>query len=182
MTFLIRKTTAIGTIASALLLALPAIAGEHAAINQAGAVKSPADKAKTTSFDILAAHVHRMGRNITFHMTTNGKAGKNTPKPVGQLGGSPVFGYVWPTSLDPSTVGFEGKTGILALAVTSHPDSRRSMTRTMMATSPMMASCGTATGWFSPRPRLVVKAHWRFAISLREKHQTCPPPGPACQS
>ena len=30
--------------------------------------------------------------------------------------------YVWPTTLDPSAVGFEAGQGILALAVTSHPD------------------------------------------------------------
>jgi hypothetical protein len=55
-------------------------------------------------------------------MTTNGKAGSELPTPAGSLAGAPVLSYVWPTSLDPSTVGFEGKTGILALAATSHPD------------------------------------------------------------
>jgi len=112
----------IGALASILLLGTPAFAGEHAAINQMDAVKSPEDKAKTASFDILAAHIHRKGKLVTFHMTTSGKAGADSPKPVGQLGGAPVFGYVWPTSLDPSSVGFEGETGILALAATSHPD------------------------------------------------------------
>ena len=58
----------------------------------------------------------------TFHMTLNGPAGTKTPVPVGKLAGAPVLSYVWPTSLDPSTVGFEAKTGILALAATSHPD------------------------------------------------------------
>ena len=92
------------------------------AVNQEGAVTSAADKAKVASFDILAAHVHRKGRTVTFHMTTNGVAGADKPKPTGQFGGSSVYSYVWPTSLDPSVVGFEGKTGILALAATSHPD------------------------------------------------------------
>ncbi len=95
--------------------------GSHA-VHQKGAIKSPADKTRTASFDILAAHVHRDGRTVTFHMTTNGVAGADKPTPVGQLGGAPVLSYVWPTSLDPATVGFEGKTGILALAATSHPD------------------------------------------------------------
>ncbi|MEO1159959.1 MAG: hypothetical protein AAFW74_05780, partial [Pseudomonadota bacterium] len=81
-----------------------------------------ADSSKTAAFDILAAHVHRNGRTVTFHMTTNGKAGSKMPEPAGKLAGAPVLSYVWPTSLDPSTVGFEGKTGILALAATSHPD------------------------------------------------------------
>jgi len=110
------------TIASTLLFALPVLADGNEAINQTGAIKSPADKSKTASFDILAAHAHREGRSVTFHMTTNGKAGSDKPKVTGQLGGSSVYGYVWPTSLDPSVVGFEGKSGILALAATSHPD------------------------------------------------------------
>ncbi len=55
-------------------------------------------------------------------MTTNGVAGAETPEPAGAVGGAPVLSYVWPTSLDPSSVGFEAGTGILALAATSHPD------------------------------------------------------------
>lgn len=92
------------------------------AVHQKGAIASKADSSKTAAFDILAAHVHRNGRTVTFHMTTNGTAGSVKPEPAGQLAGAPVLSYVWPTSLDPSTVGFEGKTGILALAATSHPD------------------------------------------------------------
>jgi len=86
------------------------------------AIKSTADKSKAAAFDILAAHVHRKGRTATFHMTLNGKAGSNIPTAVGKLAGAPVLSYVWPTSLDPAAVGFEGKTGILALVATSHPD------------------------------------------------------------
>lgn len=117
---------------SALAFALGAAAlviGTDAALSDAGhakdqerAVLSKVDTSKTAAFDILAAHVHRQGRVVSFHMTTNGTAGSQTPAPVGALAGAPVLSYVWPTSLDPSTVGFEGKTGILALAATSHPD------------------------------------------------------------
>lgn len=92
------------------------------AVHQEAAVHSKADTTTTAAFDILAAHVHRKGRTVTFHMTTNGRAGSVKPKPAGQLAGAPVLSYVWPTSLDPATVGFEGNTGILALAATSHPD------------------------------------------------------------
>ncbi len=92
------------------------------AVHQKGAVLSKADSSKTAAFDILAAHVHRKGRIVTFHMTTSGKAGSVKPEPAGQFAGAPVLSYVWPTSLDPATVGFEGKTGILALAATSHAD------------------------------------------------------------
>lgn len=95
--------------------------GNHA-LHQDDAILSEASSSITASFDILGAHVHREGRLVTFHMTTNGAAGDNRPEPIGSLGGAPVHAYVWPTSLDPSVVGFEGRTGILALAATSHPD------------------------------------------------------------
>lgn len=104
----------------------PALADSNhkhgAAVEQPGAIISKADSTKLASFDILGAHVHRKGNVVTFHMTSNGIAGANVPKPTGQLGGANVWSYVWPTSLNPSAVGFEGDTGILAMAVTSHPD------------------------------------------------------------
>lgn len=103
-------------------LSTMAMADPSHAAHQQGAVHSKPDATKTASFDILAAHVHKKGRTVTFHMTTNGEAGADIPKGVGQLADAPVHAYVWPTSLDPSTVGFESKTGILALAATSHPD------------------------------------------------------------
>lgn len=104
------------------LLGSTAIADGNHALHQHGAITSEADASKTAAFDILAAHAHRDGRTVTFHMTTNGVAGAEQPDPKGALGGAPVWSYVWPTSLDPATVGFEGGTGILALAATSHPD------------------------------------------------------------
>ncbi len=95
--------------------------GAHA-IHQSGAITSAPDKAKVAAFDILAAHVHRSGNTVTFHMTTNGNAGADTPAANGKVAGAPVWSYVWPTSLDPSVVGFDKGAGILAMAATSHPD------------------------------------------------------------
>lgn len=106
----------------ALLLAGAAHSDESHAIDHAGAIASAADGTKIAAFDILAAHAHRDGRLVTFHMTTGGVAGSEHPEPAGGLSGAPVLSYVWPTSLDPALVGFEGGTGILALAATSHPD------------------------------------------------------------
>jgi hypothetical protein len=105
------------------LLALTSPAFAHdPAVGQAGAVLSPADSSKTPAFDILASHAHRHGDQVTFHMTLAGKAGSERPDPAGDLKAAPVWSYVWPTSLDPATVGFEGGSGILALAATIHPD------------------------------------------------------------
>ncbi|RLJ41323.1 hypothetical protein BCF46_3115 [Litoreibacter meonggei] len=98
-------------------------AGDHGhAVKQDGAILSDADASKIAAFDILGAHAHRNANTVTFHMTTNGVAGSDVPTATGAVGGSDVLSYVWPTSLDPSSVGFEGGTGILALAATSHPD------------------------------------------------------------
>ncbi|MES0811581.1 hypothetical protein ABLO27_18990 [Roseibium sp. SCPC15] len=95
--------------------------GSHA-IHQDGAIVSPENKEIDRNYDILAAHVHRKGRVVTFHMTLQGTAGGSVPRPEGTLAGAPVHSYVWPTSLKPEAVGFEGGEGILALAATSHPD------------------------------------------------------------
>ena len=107
-----------------LPLALPASAGDghDHAVNQSGAILSDTLANGSAAFDILAAHVHRDGQIVTFHMTTNGTAGADMPAPRGALGGAPVWSYVWPTSLDPSTVGFDAGAGILAMAATNHPD------------------------------------------------------------
>ena len=94
----------------------------HHASEMEGAVSSESGTAEVAAFDILAAHVHRVGNTVTFHMTTNGIAGAETPEPLGKVGGAPVWSYVWPTSLDPSVVGFDEGAGILAMAATSHPD------------------------------------------------------------
>ena len=59
---------------------------------------------------------------LVFEQRLNGAAGATLPQPVGQLDGAPVLGYVFPTTLAPEDVGFGGVEGIVALAVTSHPD------------------------------------------------------------
>ncbi|APD06297.1 hypothetical protein UJ101_00760 [Flavobacteriaceae bacterium UJ101] len=57
-----------------------------------------------------------------WEIKVKGEAGKTTPIPNGALDGAPVLGYVFPTSLKPTDVGFSDTKGILAMALTSHPD------------------------------------------------------------
>ncbi|MCU0465137.1 MAG: hypothetical protein MUF38_11270 [Anaerolineae bacterium] len=76
----------------------------------------------TAEADIVYAQVVSIGGNLIFQMVVVGEAGANIPEPTGDLAGAPVVSYVWPTSLDSAAVGFEPGQGILALAVTSHPD------------------------------------------------------------
>ncbi|MEO1434264.1 MAG: hypothetical protein AAFV80_01925 [Bacteroidota bacterium] len=59
---------------------------------------------------------------LIFSIEVEGEAGASLPSPVGQLDGAPVLGYVFPTTLSPTDVGFGPVEGIVALAVTSHPD------------------------------------------------------------
>lgn len=103
---------------------IPAALALILAAGTAGAheITSERDEKITAAFDIVSAQVHREGRIVTFRLTTAGEAGSEKPEAVGDLKGAPVVAYVWPTSLDPATVGFEGGTGILALTATVHPD------------------------------------------------------------
>lgn len=85
-------------------------------------VTASADTKIRASFDILQARAETDGNNVTFIMTTRGIAGAEKPKKTGKFAGSQVYAYVWPTKVDPEAVGFEKGAGILAAAVTAHPD------------------------------------------------------------
>lgn len=97
---------------------LPACAHNH----HSGGIQAAKSQTALAPFDIIHAKITTNGNIATFHMAVSGKAGKSKPTPTGQLAGSDVFSYVWPTSIDSYEVGFAKKAGILALAVTSHPD------------------------------------------------------------
>lgn len=90
------------------------------------ATESCAQESKYKNDNFLIKHVsvtHNEDLGITiWEINVNGKAGKTTPTKVGQLDGAPVLGYVFPTSLKPMDVGFSQTDGIVALALTSHPD------------------------------------------------------------
>ena len=82
------------------------------------------DSYKNEDFIIKAVSIsHNSDLSLTiWEISVNGIAGKTTPTSVGQLDGAPVLGYVFPTSLQPTDVGFNQTEGIVALALTSHPD------------------------------------------------------------
>lgn len=115
-------------LAAALFLALgSASAHEGAHRNQAGnehkgGIRTAPARAVSAPFDIHHTKITTEGRVATFHIAVSGKAGASRPAKTGKLAGSTVFSYVWPTTLDPAVVGFDEKAGILAFAVTSHPD------------------------------------------------------------
>lgn len=96
-----------------------AIAPSH---EHAGGIRAERSPGALAPFDIVHARIRTEGNVAVFHMAVSGRAGEITPTATGQFAGSEVFSYVWPTTIDPYEVGFERGTGILALAVTAHPD------------------------------------------------------------
>ncbi|MCJ8299136.1 MAG: hypothetical protein MJK13_09420 [Pseudomonadales bacterium] len=114
------------TLASCILSTSIALSAQVAAHSEhTGGIKAPkfgSDSTTHASFDIIHSKISTQGNVATFHLAVAAEAGSSKPKATGKLAGSSVYSYVWPTRIDPSIVGFEEKTGILALAVTAHPD------------------------------------------------------------
>lgn len=88
----------------------------------AGGIRGAASPSVLAPFDIVHTKITTDGSTAVFHMAVSGRAGTSKPITTGQFAGSEVFSYVWPTTINPYEVGFERDAGILALAVTSHPD------------------------------------------------------------
>jgi hypothetical protein len=106
-------------------LALLCLASGIAAPSASGhAIEGKPGSAKIAAFDIVSADikVDPEKNQLEFTMRVSGKAGAVKPGKTGKFAGSNVFSYVWPTKIDPKEVGFDQGAGILALAVTSHPD------------------------------------------------------------
>lgn len=85
-------------------------------------IKAPQNPKTAPAFDITQASATTDGRIATFIMELTGEAGSVIPAAIGKLAGAKVESYVWPTRLDPKVAGFDAGSGILALAVTAHPD------------------------------------------------------------
>ena len=111
-----------GTLLRIALALLPAAALADGAHDHSGGIASETGNAALAPFDIVHTRITTEGNTAIFHMAVSGTAGEARPTPTGALAGSEVFAYVWPTSLDAATVGFDSGAGILALAATAHPD------------------------------------------------------------
>ncbi|HEY8189989.1 MAG TPA: hypothetical protein VIF12_04845, partial [Micavibrio sp.] len=106
------------TLLGAVLLLSPTLAQPASAHE----IKAAAGNAKLAEFDIVQATIEASDNWLTFKMTVSKDAGKTKPTPTGKIEGSNVFSYVWPTKIDSAAVGFEKDQGILAMAITAHPD------------------------------------------------------------
>lgn len=105
------------TLTRASLIAA-SLLGSAAAAQEIEAERGGADAA----FDVVRVQVSAEAHWLEFRMQVAGEAGARRPEPAGALGGAPVHSYVWPTGLDTAAVGFGPEQGILAMAVTAHPD------------------------------------------------------------
>lgn len=104
---------------------LPVFAAGMFAATAAGythEITAKGNPALPPAFDITMADVTTDGRLATFIMEVTGEAGSQKPVATGKLPGAKVDAYVWPTKLDSGAVGFAPNAGILALAITAHPD------------------------------------------------------------
>lgn len=108
------KTRGVGLVTAALCALSGAASAE--------AVRSKPDEAVLASFDIVETTIVTRGDTAVFTTRVRGEAGKDKPDATGQFEGSGVYAYVWPTTLDSGAIGFDKAQGIVALAVTFHPD------------------------------------------------------------
>lgn len=88
----------------------------------AGPIQAQPDAAVLASFDIVETTIVTRGDTAVFTTRVRGEAGTDRPDATGRFAGSGVYAYVWPTTLDSDAIGFDKAQGIVALAVTFHPD------------------------------------------------------------
>ncbi|MEH6443296.1 MAG: hypothetical protein V7784_05320 [Oceanospirillaceae bacterium] len=94
----------------------------YASAEHNGHIIAASSEKISAQYDIIHAKVITQGSHLVFQQEVRGKVAQKKPAVTGQLAGAEVFSYVWPTSLNSSAVGFEADQGILALALTVHPD------------------------------------------------------------
>lgn len=88
----------------------------------AQSIKVEPSDAAMASFDIIETSIVTSGDSAIFTTRVRGEAGVDQPSATGSFEGSGVYAYVWPTSLNSADIGFDADQGIVALAVTFHPD------------------------------------------------------------
>lgn len=102
-------------LAGGLAVLLTAAASAHP-------IQSDSGNASQADFDIVGTEIAVDGDDLVLRMAVSGEAGASRPAASGKLAGATVYSYVWPTSLNSAVIGFAADQGVLAFAVTSHPD------------------------------------------------------------
>lgn len=142
------------TIISAIALVTAPLLAQTANAHSAASIKSGSDAKINASFDIVETRITTDKGHAIFRTRVRASAGAAKPAATGKFEGSDVYAYVWPTSLNSSDVGFEKDQGIVALAVTFHPDFD-----------------DAAKGAKNPRNRDRWHPHW---VVLNEDKAACP--------
>ncbi|WP_430906983.1 hypothetical protein [Maribacter sp. 2-571] len=104
----------INPIVTSIIMVLGALTSSRAQKNEYNNADFSIRKATVTHHKAIGVTV--------WQIDVGGIAGNTTPEPIGQLDGATVLGYVFPTTLNPADVGFGNVKGMVALALTSHPD------------------------------------------------------------
>lgn len=106
----------------ALMPATAAFAGEYC--DSCQKLKKEKSNINETDYKITGASVthNKKWGQLEFEINVQGQAGRSVSSPAGQMNGAPVDGYVFPTTLSSEDIGFSKTDGIVALALTAHPD------------------------------------------------------------
>ena len=86
--------------------------------------QTPGAKYKNADYELTGATVtyETYYDMLVFDIQVKGTAGRTVPVPVGSMNGAPVLAYVFPTTLSSTDIGFSKTEGIVAMAITAHPD------------------------------------------------------------
>jgi hypothetical protein len=86
--------------------------------------QGPGEKYNNPDYKLKGAEVVFESRYdaLVFEINVEGVAGRTVPTPVGSMNGAPVLAYVFPTTLKSTDIGFSATEGIVAMAITAHPD------------------------------------------------------------
>jgi len=104
------------------LITLFVLMGSLSAFSQGGNAKPEYEKSEDLKIQSTEVRHDANLQQLIWSIQVNGEAGNTLPSSAGNLNGAPVLGYVFPTSLKSTDVGFSETDGIVALALTSHPD------------------------------------------------------------
>lgn len=73
----------------------------------AGAIAAGVSESADAAFDLVLTAVTTDGDDVVFRSEVVATPGTEIPEPVGALDQAPVWSYVWPTTLNSSTIGFD---------------------------------------------------------------------------
>ena len=105
-----------------ILTTFLALIGALAAVSQGENAESNFASSQDLKIESVRVQYDEALDHLIWSIEVDGIAGNTVPTATGNLHGARVLGYVFPTTLKSTDVGFGEAQGIVALALTSHPD------------------------------------------------------------